>query len=100
MGPSHRDMAQLRPMTGSTDWRSSMAIESRKEPIPAPLHDIEMPESGWEAGQHETAVFAGGCFWGVQSVFQRVKGVIQTTVGYSGGAAETADYKTVCSTET
>jgi peptide-methionine (S)-S-oxide reductase len=75
-----------------------MAIGStRKEPIPAPLHDIE---ASGNAGQQETAVFAGGCFWGVQSVFQRVKGVIQTAVGYSGGAAETADYRTVCSEET
>jgi peptide-methionine (S)-S-oxide reductase len=75
-----------------------MAIgSSRKEPIPAPLQDIEL--SG-NAGQHETAVFAGGCFWGVQSVFQRVKGVVQTTVGYSGGSAETADYRTVSSEET
>jgi peptide-methionine (S)-S-oxide reductase len=70
---------------------------TRKEPIPAPLHDIVAPESGWEAGQQETAVFAGGCFWGVQSVFQRVKGVLRTTVGYSGGEARTADYRTVCS---
>ncbi len=68
----------------------------RKEPIPAPIHDIVAPESGWEAGQQETAVFAGGCFWGVQSVFQRVKGVVATTVGYSGGAAETANYRAVC----
>ncbi|HEY1744184.1 MAG TPA: peptide-methionine (S)-S-oxide reductase MsrA [Granulicella sp.] len=75
-----------------------MAIgSSRKEPIPALLEDIELSGS---AGQHETAVFAGGCFWGVQSVFQRVKGVVQTTVGYSGGAAETADYRTVSSKET
>lgn len=73
-----------------------MAIGSRKEPIPAPSHDLATSK----AGQHETAVFAGGCFWGVQSVFQRVKGVVQTTVGYSGGTAETADYKTVCNTET
>jgi peptide-methionine (S)-S-oxide reductase len=70
---------------------------TRKEPIPAPLQDIVAPESGWEAGQEETAVFAGGCFWGVQSVFQRVRGVLRTTVGYSGGAAQTADYRTVCS---
>jgi peptide-methionine (S)-S-oxide reductase len=69
----------------------------KKERIPAPLHDIVMPESGWDAGERQTAVFAGGCFWGVQSVFQRVKGVTQTVVGYSGGAAETANYKTVCS---
>ncbi|HEY5381120.1 MAG TPA: peptide-methionine (S)-S-oxide reductase MsrA [Acidobacteriaceae bacterium] len=70
--------------------------EMRREPVPAPLHDIVAPESGWEAGQEETAVFAGGCFWGVQSVFQRVKGVLRTTTGYSGGSAQTADYRTVC----
>ena len=69
---------------------------TRKDPIPAPLHDIVMPESGYDAGQRETAVFAGGCFWGVQSVFQRVKGVIATTVGYSGGRADTANYSDVC----
>jgi peptide-methionine (S)-S-oxide reductase len=40
----------------------------------------------------EVAVFAGGCFWGVQSVFQRVKGVRQTVAGYSGGSAKTATY--------
>lgn len=72
----------------------------RKEPIPAPLHDIVAPEAGWDAGQRETAVFAGGCFWGVQSVFQRVKGVEKTTVGYTGGPQETADYRTVCSGRT
>ena len=73
-----------------------MALASaRKEPIPAPTHDITAPASGWEAGQRETAVFAGGCFWGVQSVFQRVKGVLSTTVGYTGGKAEHADYKSV-----
>jgi peptide-methionine (S)-S-oxide reductase len=75
-----------------------MAIEgNRKEPIPAPLHDIVAPESGWEADQQETAVFAGGCFWGVQSVFQRVRGVLKTAVGYTGGSASTADYRSVCS---
>ena len=68
----------------------------RKEPIPAPTVDINAPESGFEANQREIAVFAGGCFWGVQSVFQRVKGVDSTVVGYSGGAAETANYKAVC----
>ena len=73
-----------------------MAIAgTQKDPIPAPVHDIVAPESGWEAGQRETAVFAGGCFWGVQSVFQRVKGVEKTVVGYSGGARETADYHRV-----
>jgi peptide-methionine (S)-S-oxide reductase len=75
-------------------------LGTRKEPIPAPMQDIVAPESGWEAGQRETAVFAGGCFWGVQSVFQRVKGVEKTTVGYSGGAEGAADYRAVCSGKT
>ena len=43
----------------------------------------------------QTAVFAGGCFWGVQGVFQRVEGVIQAVSGYSGGAKETARYEMI-----
>ena len=43
----------------------------------------------------ETAVFAGGCFWGIQAVFERVKGVTHVTAGYSGGNAETAHYEMV-----
>jgi len=73
---------------------------ARKDPIPAPIHDIFAPEAGYEAGQRETAILAGGCFWGAQSVFQRVKGVLQTTVGYSGGEAATATYRAVCAENT
>src|SRR5579863_9889964 len=47
----------------------------------------------------QAAVFAGGCFWGTQSVFERVKGVVDTTVGYAGGSASTATYDQV-TTET
>jgi peptide-methionine (S)-S-oxide reductase len=43
----------------------------------------------------QTAVIAGGCFWGVQAVFQHVKGVISATSGYSGGEAATAHYDQV-----
>ncbi|HEV2676116.1 MAG TPA: peptide-methionine (S)-S-oxide reductase MsrA [Aliidongia sp.] len=43
----------------------------------------------------ETAVFAGGCFWGVQGVFQHVAGVTKAVSGYSGGAKETAQYERV-----
>ena len=81
-------------------WRHMAIANVRKEPIPGPVHEILSPASGWEAGQRETAVFAGGCFWGVQSVFQRVRGVLETYVGYTGGAAETADYKSVSYMET
>lgn len=47
----------------------------------------------------ETAVFAGGCFWGTQTVFEHVKGVLQTTAGYAGGSKDTATYAQV-TTET
>ena len=58
--------------------------------IPAPI--VDEP-----AGRPnpETAVLAGGCFWGVQGVFQHVKGVAGAESGYAGGDAATADYETV-----
>src|ERR1700733_8479725 len=64
-------------------------------PIPPPVADAALAK---QPGK-ETAIFAGGCFWGVQSVFQRVKGVLQSTAGYSGGSAKTATYPQV-TTET
>ena len=48
----------------------------------------------------QTAVFAGGCFWGVEAVFEHVKGVNSVVSGYSGGTKETADYETVSSGRT
>ncbi|MDZ5433560.1 peptide-methionine (S)-S-oxide reductase MsrA [Pseudomonas fluorescens] len=48
----------------------------------------------------ETAVFAGGCFWGVQGVFQHVKGVKNAVSGYAGGAAGTARYERVSNGDT
>ena len=63
--------------------------------IPAPSVD----ESA--AGRHtETAVFAGGCFWGVQGVFQHVKGVTNAVSGYTGGEARTAHYERVSDGDT
>ena len=51
------------------------------------------------AGQ-QTAVISGGCFWGVQAVFQHVKGVISATSGYAGGTAKTTEYEIVSAGET
>ncbi len=63
--------------------------------VPAPAVDAPLAA----APGKQTAIFAGGCFWGTQSVFERVKGVLDTTVGYSGGTAKTATYDQV-TTET
>jgi peptide-methionine (S)-S-oxide reductase len=64
-------------------------------PIPAAKDDVSLAATSSRA----TAVFAGGCFWGTQAVFERVKGVVETTAGYSGGSASTAHYSDV-TTET
>jgi len=66
-----------------------------KMPIPAPAMDAPLTLT---SGQ-QTAVFAGGCFWGTQAVFERVKGVVKTAAGYAGGSAATATYDQV-TTET
>ena len=58
--------------------------------VPAPAVDETPAASG-----SETLTLAGGCFWGVQGVFQHVKGVEQAVSGYDGGSAKTADYETV-----
>ena len=51
-------------------------------------------------GTTETAVFAGGCFWGVDAVFKHVNGVVQVVSGYAGGKAPTAHYELVSTGET
>jgi len=66
-----------------------------RPPIPAATTDVAIAT----APGRQTAVFAGGCFWGTQSVFERVRGVLSTTVGYAGGTASTASYDQV-TTET
>jgi peptide-methionine (S)-S-oxide reductase len=80
-------------------WRQIVIGHAeRKARIPAPLIDETIDETTHTAS-HETAVFSGGCFWGVQSVYNRVNGVTATTAGYSGGSASTATYGQV-TTET
>jgi peptide-methionine (S)-S-oxide reductase len=60
---------------------------------PIPPAKLDAPLAS--APGKQTAVFAGGCFWGTQAVFERLKGVLQTTAGYAGGSAETATYRQV-----
>jgi peptide-methionine (S)-S-oxide reductase len=72
---------------------SCTAEAARKVP-PASTDAALASKSG-----EQKAVFAGGCFWGTQAVFERVKGVVKTTVGYAGGSAATATYDQV-TTET
>ena len=74
---------------------SSAARAEEGITIPAPAEDV-VP--GHEAT--ETAVLAGGCFWGVQGVFQHVEGVKNAVSGYSGGEKKTAVYETVGSGRT
>ncbi len=65
------------------------SAEGQAFPLPAPFVDMAK-----KTGLQE-AVFAGGCFWGVQTVFQHVRGVVSATSGYAGGAADTASYARV-----
>ncbi len=69
--------------------RSTAAEEARV--IPAAT--LDTPAAA--GATSEVAVFAGGCFWGVQGVFQHVKGVTSAVSGYDGGAKETAHYRVV-----
>jgi peptide-methionine (S)-S-oxide reductase len=60
-------------------------------PVPAPLTDLARPSTPGV----QTAVVSGGCFWGIQAVFQHVRGVTRATSGYAGGEASTAHYEMV-----
>jgi peptide-methionine (S)-S-oxide reductase len=64
--------------------------------LPDPVLDAPLANAKGE----QTAVVAGGCFWGVEAVFEHVKGVNKAVSGYSGGSAETAQYRMVGSGET
>jgi peptide-methionine (S)-S-oxide reductase len=67
---------------------------------PVPLPGPAVDASKTAAPGEQTAVVAGGCFWGIQAVFQHVKGVKSATSGYSGGNAKTAEYEVVSTGET
>jgi peptide-methionine (S)-S-oxide reductase len=87
-------MAGAALVAAGTAFHLTASAAEEPKIIPAPVQD-EQAGSGTE-----TAVFAGGCFWGVQGVFQHVKGVVSATSGYAGGAKGTAQYETVSSGST
>ena len=75
--------------------KPSVVASARAAAVPAPIETAS--SSAVASGQLETVVFAGGCFWGVQGVFQHVKGVQRAVSGYAGGNASDANYELVSS---
>lgn len=76
-----------------TNGFTRSALAESPSAVPSPLIDNELaPTSG-----KEVAVFAGGCFWGVQAVFQHTKGVLSATSGYTGGSMANPTYRAVSS---
>jgi peptide-methionine (S)-S-oxide reductase len=90
-------------------WGGAVALATLGFALSGPLFAAEavakIPPPGADlvteaSGPREIAVFAGGCFWGVQGVFQHTRGVIQAVSGYAGGAKQTAAYELVGSSLT
>lgn len=71
-------------------WLATASADEAARAVPLPIVDTKAPAPGLE-----TAVLAGGCFWGVEGVFQHVKGVKGVLAGYSGGSKATASYAIV-----
>ncbi len=74
--------------------RPAWAAWGGDRPVKAPPAQFVLPDP---ASGREIAIFSGGCFWGMQGVFQHVRGVSQVISGYAGGRAVTAHYETVSS---
>jgi peptide-methionine (S)-S-oxide reductase len=88
-------VAILVPLAGVAIWNTTAHAEGIL-PIAIPVPAIDEPASG----ATETAIFAGGCFWGVQGVFQHVDGVISAVSGYAGGTVDNPSYELVSSETT
>ncbi|HXJ23754.1 MAG TPA: peptide-methionine (S)-S-oxide reductase MsrA [Polyangia bacterium] len=77
---------------------TSCALARDRGPTALPAPASDLPRAAKPS--KETVVFAGGCFWGIQAVFQHVNGVIDATSGYSGGDGKTAQYELVSTGDT
>src|SRR5579862_3684629 len=76
-----------------TGLAACMSSSVAAGPLPDPAADVPLAK----APGAETAVFAGGCFWGVEAVFDNVKGVSKAVSGYAGGSKDNAHYEIVSS---
>ena len=92
--PSGRTSAVLIAILVLASWSKTSAAGGLGFPDPV----VDSPLATKKGNQ--TAVVAGGCFWGVQAVFQHVKGVKNATSGYSGGAVSSPAYEQVSTGET
>jgi peptide-methionine (S)-S-oxide reductase len=90
----------LLALLGAFLWQTHVGAAEPATVIPAPAIDAPKEQSKPGAAALQTVVLAGGCFWGVQAVFQHVKGVSQAISGYAGGTKETALYEVVSSGRT
>jgi peptide-methionine (S)-S-oxide reductase len=88
-----RNAALITALVLSAAAALSFSGVSAREGLAIPPPAVDEPAG--QAGAIETAVFAGGCFWGVQGVFQHVTGVTSAVSGYAGGKASDAQYRTV-----
>lgn len=79
---------------------AAAAVAVWQLPAFAAEKSVMAPAPAYDAPAGDTAIFAGGCFWGVQGVFQHVKGVTSALSGYTGGAKSTASYETVSGGDT
>ncbi len=92
-----------KPVAGITGMLSAAAFAcgvSGAAAAPVTLPDPVLDEQAVAGRHQDSIVLAGGCFWGVQAVFQHVKGVLRAVSGYAGGAANTAQYQAVSTGKT
>jgi peptide-methionine (S)-S-oxide reductase len=84
----------FRGLRGLAAFVISTAVACNAAPaVTIPNPEVDQPLA--QSKGTEKMVLAGGCFWGIQAVFEHVKGVSRVTAGYSGGSARTAEYETV-----
>lgn len=76
----------------------TLACQAGSGAVAVPAPTVDQPKAATAAKQ--TATVAGGCFWGIQAVFQHVKGVLSATSGYAGGTVKNPDYEMVSSGRT